>query len=160
MNDCDALLQEVIAQARRVRIPISPLIEPRVFINRRAATRFGCCRWSEGKYIIEVAERVAAGSRARCMETLAHEALHTCWGCRNHGKRWKAYAQRMNAVYGYEIQRSATNEEMGVEPAKNAKYVLKCRQCGLEFERFRASKLVLHPEKYRCRCGGKLARIR
>ena len=103
---------------------------------------------------------MAAGSRERCMETLAHELLHTCWGCGNHGKRWKTYAARMNAAYGYEIQRAATNEKMGVAPAREVKYVIQCQRCGQRFERLRASQFTRRPEDYRCRCGGQLKRIR
>ena len=33
-----------------------------------------------------------------------------------------------------------------------------CRVCGMEFRRTRASALVCHPERYRCRCGGQLLR--
>lgn len=160
MNDCNALLGEVMDQARALKIPFSPLVAAQVVINRRAATRFGCCRWVGGRYVIEVAERVAQGGRERCMEILAHELLHTCWGCRNHGKRWKSYAARMNAAYGYEIQRAATNEKMGVAPVREAKYVIRCQRCGQEFERLRASRLTRRPEEYRCRCGGQLVRVK
>lgn len=160
MNDCDALLGQVMEQAKALKIPFSPLVVPQVVINRRAATRFGCCRWTGGKYVIEIAERIAQGDRNRCMETLAHELLHTCWGCRNHGKRWKSYAARMNVAYGYEIQRAATNEKMGVVPAREARYVIKCQRCGQEFERLRASRLTRRPEDYRCQCGGQLARVK
>lgn len=159
MNDCDALLREVMAQAAALGIPYSDQIEPRVAVNSRAATRFGCCRLREGRYTIEVALRVAQGPEAACRETLAHELLHTCWGCLGHGKRWKAYARRMNEAYGYHISRTATNEAMGVEEVRNARYVLRCARCGAEFKRLRASRLTRCPERYRCKCGGRLERI-
>ena len=95
MNDCDALLREVITQARALGIPISEAIVPQVAVNRRAVNRFGCCILREGRYHIEVALRVAEGPEESCRAVLAHEVLHTCYGCRNHGKRWKGYARRM-----------------------------------------------------------------
>lgn len=158
MHDCDRLLEEVMAQALAVNIPISEQIEPHVEINRRAATRFGCCKYSGGKYIIEVAQRVARGPEKTCRETLAHELLHTCYGCRNHGTRWKGYAKKMNEAYGYRIMRVSSNEDMGVEPARPYRYIFRCEKCGEEIKRFRASQLTKHPEQYRCRCGGKLKR--
>lgn len=156
MNDCDALLREVMAQAGALGIPISQNIAPHVRINRRAAMRFGCCRYEGGRQVIEVALRVAQGPERSCRETLAHEVLHTCWGCRDHGKRWKEYAQRMNETYGYHISRTSTDEEMGVAEERSYKYILRCRKCGAEFRRLRASNLTKYPERYRCRCGGKL----
>ena len=107
MNDCDALLREVTAQAVALGIPVSQKVEPHVVINTRAATRFGCCIFDgkTGCFRIEVARRVAEGPEMSCRETLAHELLHTCYGCQNHGARWKEYAQRMNNAYGYHIRR-------------------------------------------------------
>ena len=156
MNDCDGLLREVMAEAAALKIPFSPRIDPEVRINRRAATRFGCCIYKDGRYVIEVAQRVAEGPERSCRETLAHELLHTCYDCRNHGKRWKGYAEKMNQTYGYAISRSSTNEEMGVDEARPCRYLIRCQQCGMAFKRFRSSKLTEHPERYRCKCGGML----
>jgi len=155
--DLDELLQRVIGQARALGIPVSRAIEPHVEVNVRAKSRFGCCRMKGGRFTIEVARRVAQGPEESCRETLAHEVLHTCWGCRNHGKRWKSYAVRMNEAYGYHISRTSTEERMGLE-AEPPKYLVRCTKCGVEFPRRRASSLVKHPERYRCRCGGALVK--
>ncbi len=157
MNDCDALLQAVMRQADALGIPFSKAIDPHVVINRRAATRFGCCRYQGGRYTIEVAERIAQGPEMSCRETLAHELLHTCYGCRNHGKRWRSYAQRMNGAYGYRIERVTTAVSLGVQEVRPPRYILRCQSCEAEFPRFRASRLTRCPELYRCRCGGRLA---
>ncbi len=160
MNDCDALLREVIGQAKALAIPIAKSIEPNVRINRRAVSRFGCCRRSGEVFVIEVAARVAEGNAEGCREVLAHELLHTCFGCQNHGKRWKSYAQRMNEAYGYNIRRTATDRDVGAAvQTRPYQYILRCEKCGAELGRFRASPLTRHPERYRCRCGGRLTRI-
>ena len=159
MNDCDALLREVIAQAESLGIPVSKEIVPRVSVNRRAVNRFGRCKSEKGKYYIEVALRVAEGPEESCRAVLAHETLHTCYGCQNHGRRWKEYAERMGAAYGYVICRTATNEKLGVEEAGPCRYVLRCESCGAEFRRYRASSLVRFPERYRWGCGGKIHRV-
>ena len=93
-----------------------------------------------------------------CMQTLAHEVLHTCPGCRNHGALWKEYAARMNGAYGYAISRTGTCEALGVADVRPVRYRLVCERCGQEFCRSRRSPLVDHPERYRCRCGGVLRR--
>ena len=158
MNDFDGLLARVIEQAKGLRIPISERIDPHVRVNRRAVTRFGCCVKQGERYTIELSERLLQAEEWACMQTLAHEVLHTCWGCRNHGKRWKGYAERMNAAYGFRISRSETCQALGVPDAKPVRYVLVCQNCGQEFRRAKASALVQHPERYRCRCGGRLER--
>ena len=93
-----------------------------------------------------------------CMQTLAHEVLHTCPGCRNHGALWKEYAARMNGAYGYAISRTGTCEALGVGDVRPVRPRLLCNRCGRVFCRGRRSPLVDHPERYRCRCGGVLRR--
>lgn len=159
MNDCDGLLREVLLQAGALKIPVSGKIDPHVSVNRRAVNRFGCCKYQKGMFHIEVSLRVAEGPEESCRAVLAHELLHTCYGCRNHGERWKGYAQRMGRAYGYDIRRTSTNEELGVEETRPCRYVLRCENCGAEFRRFRASSLVREPGRYRCKCGGRLERV-
>ncbi len=50
---------------------------PRVAVNRRAVTRFGCCIRRGGEYVIELSERLLEAEERACMQTLAHEVLHT-----------------------------------------------------------------------------------
>ncbi len=154
--DVDSLLVQVANQARALGIPISAKLHPHVALNTRAVGRFGCCtRRGETDYI-EVSARLLAAGEGAVRETLAHEILHTCWGCRNHGERWKNYAARMNGAYGYHIARTGTWEGLGLPSPHPVKYVLVCQSCGVELPRARASNLVKHPERYRCRCGGRL----
>lgn len=160
MRDCDALLEEIVEQALRVGIPVSPKLDPRVRINDRAVSRFGACKYQNGRYYIELARRIAEGPEESCRSVLAHEVLHTCWGCRNHGKRWRSYGQKMKAAYGYDICRASTNEAMGVGEVRQYRYLLQCEKCGAEFGRFRASSLVRSPRKYRCKCGGEILRVK
>lgn len=158
MNDFDALLVRVLAQARALGIPVSDRIAPHVGVNRRAVTRFGCCKRRGKDFQIELSERLLRAPEGACLQTLAHEALHTCPGCENHGARWKGYAGRMNTAYGYAIARTGTCQDLGVEDARVARYQLVCTRCGAEFSRTRLSPLVRHPERYRCKCGGTLRR--
>lgn len=156
MNDCDGLLREATEQARKLGIPISKQIEPQVKINRRAVNRLGCCRRQGNGYVIELAARVAESAEESCRETLAHELLHTCPGCQNHGGLWKEYARRMNEAYGYNIKRVVTEETAESIQPRPFKYIVLCERCGAEIGRYRASSLTRHPERYRCRCGGRL----
>lgn len=159
MHDPNTMLARVIAQAKALKIPVSHHIHPQVRLNARAVTRFGCCfRRTDGSYLIELSARMLEAPEVSCLQTLAHEVLHTCPGCRNHGARWKEYARRMNEAYGYAISRTGSCEALGVADARPVRHLVVCTRCGMEFPRSRRSPLVDHPERYRCRCGGVLQR--
>jgi predicted SprT family Zn-dependent metalloprotease len=171
-----ALLEEVLSVFYELNIPVSDRILPEIKINTRAKSRFGSCRkvWkgSDGKYVnrpvsslqkpyfqIEICEAMLDADEQELKNVLAHELLHTCYGCYNHGKRWKAYAVRINNMYGYNITSTTTYEKIGLErPEKKTayKYKIECAKCGKIFYRQRKSKLTENPGRYRCTCGGKL----
>ena len=77
MEELDGLLGELWRQLR-----------PWVRVMSRAKRRLGCCFYHGGEYTIEVAARLL-GQPGLLRETLVHELLHTCPGCRDHGERWK-----------------------------------------------------------------------
>ena len=154
--DLDKLLARVCGEARALGVPLAGDIVPHVRVNTRAVARFGCCETGPEGHVIEVSARLLAAGEGAVRETLAHEVLHTCWGCKDHGARWKAYAAKMNAAYGYHISRTGTWEAVGLPEQKPVNHLLVCQRCGQEFKRARASSLVRHPERYRCKCGGTL----
>lgn len=157
----DSLLQQVIAQAKRLGIPVSERILPHVLINKRATGRFGACFANKrtGVFQIELSDILLRASEDACRQTLAHEVLHTCYGCQNHKKRWNRYAEMMNEAYGYQISRTDTPERLGVESKRVVRYMVACDNCGAEIPRARKSRVISHPEDYRCaKCGGHLSR--
>ena len=54
MNDPDALLVRVLAEAKSLGIPVSREIDPHVAVNTRARTRFGRCIRRSGRFTIEL----------------------------------------------------------------------------------------------------------
>ncbi|MEG1858582.1 MAG: SprT-like domain-containing protein [Pseudoflavonifractor sp.] len=151
----DELLAALSEQARGLGIPVSPCVCPHVRVNTRAVTRFGCCVKKGAEYTIEVSDRLL-DHPAALRATLAHELLHTCRGCGNHGAQWKAYAARLGAALGCRIARTDTCQALGIPDRKPVNHLLRCTACGLEIPRTKASPLVQHPERYRCKCGGRL----
>ena len=142
MHDLGKYIKECMAELDRLRIPYAKNI--RFTVNRRAKLRLGQCR-------VNVKEGLK--------NTLHHELLHSCYGCMKHTGRWKAYADRVNAAYGYNIRRCATGEEQPLpqDLMPKAKYLIRCSGCGAEYPRQKMSAVVQHPERYRCgKCGGKL----
>lgn len=168
-EEIQRLFEEVKIEAKKIDIPISNNIKKEITINSRARSRFGCCKKTrEGlkvSFEIELSERLLYCEDKIIKQTLAHELLHTCARCDNHGDIWKYYAAQMNKAYGYDIKRTARAEALGIESKKENKkledkYIVVCTKCGQEIARTRMSKLIKYPNLYRCRCGGNLSRIK
>lgn len=162
----NSILKEVIDEARELKIPVSAYIAEEVRVNPRPKKRFGCCRLVEGKYRIEISEFVLDCDEGKIRSVLAHEVLHTCKDCSNHGPLWKEYAGRMNRRHGYQIRRVSSLEEMGIEEMQGPsagslqedriRYIIKCTKCGREYPRQRFTCVMKKINAYRCQCGGKL----
>jgi len=164
----EELFKEVIKEAENIGIPIARTLAP-LKINTRAKARFGCCRlekkpFGRSEYHIEISEKTLYSSEKNIKQIIAHELLHTCPDCMNHGERWKVYASAMNKVYGYNITRTSTDEKLGLRPEDSTgireqsyKYTLICQKCSAKIRRKRMCKVVENPDRYRCgKCGGKL----
>ena len=164
MNDFNRLLVQVKEQALNVGIPLPDNIHPGIICNSRAKKRFGCCKKIDGEFYIELSSFMKDAPTDSVRQTIAHELLHTCNGCQNHGRLFKYYAGVMNRAYGYDIKTTSTFEELGIEKNEDAppslNYALKCMSCGKIIVRSRMSKIIKHPSQYRCICGGKLKRIK
>lgn len=94
---------------------------------------------------------------------MIHELLHTIPGCMNHGKNWKAQAQRINSKYPYyDVQRCTSMTDYGIDKQKDIrpdKYRVKCATCGKEWK-YKKKPNVWHVvnkghSSYRCpHCSG------
>ncbi len=161
-KDFDLMLQAVLQQAKAAGLPVSDAIDRHVLINQRAKKRYGICICRNGRFTIELSAIMLTAPEKSCLQTLAHEILHTCPGCQNHGTLFRRYADIMNQRYGYQIRCTNSYEEMGITPeppASQPRYLLECRKCGRQFARIRYSTVIAHPSRYRCNCGGQLKRI-
>lgn len=81
---------------------------------------------SFNKYYIEEVELHALRN------TIVHELCHCLKGTLKeiHGKNWKAWAKKANALYNLEISTYANNEEcIGI--FKHNKYTITCPKCGI-----------------------------
>ncbi len=156
-QELNRYLQDVISQCKKIKLPVSNYIEPEVLINKRAKKRFGACKKTTKGFAIEISVFMLHADPVYIKNILAHEVLHTCHGCQNHGKKWKMYATAMNNAYGYNITTTSSYEKMGLErppQQKKYKYMIQCQNCGKIIYRERKSKLITHTDYYRCKCGG------
>lgn len=129
--------------------------------NTRRMTAWGLCRKSYGTCKIEISSILLDDSVAdKSVETvMMHELLHTVDGCVGHGAEWKRLAAKVNAAYGYNVKRTNTPAEYGVNDVRvvGMKYKIQCVDCGTTAYRARKSNVTKDPNHYRCAiCGGKL----
>lgn len=154
------LLLEVIHQADKINIPISKNIDLNVDINKRAKTKFGACRKNiianQEHFQIEVGSALSICDDIIVKEVLAHEILHTCYNCQNHGPLWKKYAKAMNDKYGYNISRVKKFSEYNIDNNIQYKYKIVCKKCGKIMYRQKHTKVIDNIQNYCCKCGGRL----
>ena len=121
--ELNALFASLAGELRALGIPLSQHIDPQPVINTRAQRRLGCCVHREGRYTIQVSQSVL-GDPQLLRATLAHELLHTCPGCLNHGAAWKAYAKTVGEALGLSITRAVELEGDAAPPPPGGDEVL------------------------------------
>ena len=129
--------------------------------NTRAKKRLGrCSKLPNGSYKIALNSAYAKLNPDKAKETIMHELIHSIDGCMNHKDKWQRIAGQVNRKYGYTISRCTDAGNEYREQTYERTYKVKCSGCGRETSRERMSKLIQHPEKFRCGiCGSSLERI-
>lgn len=166
MKDLEMLASE--CEADLSLINIQPGEVNQWLINTRAKNRWGQCkRCLPGIFDISISARLLQDSVSdqAVKNTIMHELLHTVKGCYGHKGKWKDLALTVNRLLPqYTIKRTTSAEEKGLESIRKKRtnrYAVKCEHCGKEFCREKISKLIQHPEKFRCGiCGNSLIRVR
>lgn len=161
MKDFEALIKICLLEVTSVGITPGNIIEWK--INRRSKKRWGqCTKKPNGDCIIQIAVQLLEDERVSekaCKETILHEILHSCPGCNGHTGKWKEYAQIVNAKYGYNIKRTTSGEEKGVENYCSAKqlqvkYMFCCRYCEHTITKKKKCKFTHYYKNYSClNCG-------
>lgn len=166
MKELKKIYQECLQDLQAIGIKPGNIRE--VKINRRFRKSFGICRrikepWKGVWYRLEFNPEILKEEVPDYItkSTVIHEILHSCYGCMKHTGRWKAYAERVNQAYPeYQINRLITVEELqAVQPKLEYHYYVICDICKVPIGYLRRGNVWKHPERYRCKCGGKLQRI-
>lgn len=176
MRNLEEYVNRCIKELEEIGLECGNISE--IKVNTRAKKRWGQCKRIPNGYQINinVALLDERSDERGLKETIIHELLHSCKGCMNHGENWKRLADAVNEIYGYNIKRCNSAEEKGVSKEVRAEYgynpnshvsvnhstnyTIKCGHCGHTYTRTRKSKVVQHPEHYRCGyCGGNLILI-
>lgn len=114
-----------------------------------------------GTHVIEINEALLDDSvpDLSLKRTIIHELCHTVKDGNGHKRGWREAADRLKKVYGLQLSPANSAEDLSVPSRLSQvpaiRYVFRCADCGLVIERYRRSKFVDNPEKYRCgNCGG------
>ena len=154
MKDLNALFYQCLEEVHNAGIITGNIVN--ITINTRAKARFGQCKYNSARktYSINISNEILKDdvSDESTKDTIIHEILHTCKNAMNHKAEWKKLAEIMNNTYGYNIKRTSSYEEKGVNrPAtRENKYALICENCGKTYYYKRWSKPLANPSKYRC----------
>lgn len=161
MKDFEKLIDVCLAEVTEAGLEPGNITE--WTINRRAKKRWGqCTRKTNGEYTIQIAARLLEDDRISeksCKNTMIHEILHSCPGGMGHTGKWKEYAKKMNDQYGYDIKRTTSGKEKGVENYRvtsrlNYKYMFRCRYCGNTIIKKKRCKFTHYYKNYKCMmCG-------
>lgn len=141
-----------------IPIPNDKIARNLQYMNSVSA--LGRCKKENDFYFIYLS-RYAMEDEEQIRATLAHELVHTIYGCMNHGKTFHRYGNMVERKLGIQIESKASQEASeisGIAEARieKARYVIHCEKCGEKIYRQKRSNVVMHPERYRCKCGGKL----
>lgn len=157
MKSFDTMVNEVYISLRQRNIPIKNCP---VIVSYRLKSAFGnTCYRKRGDvvtYTIKIASfLVENGSERGIKSTIAHEFIHTCDGCMNHGALWKRYASMVSDLY--DISRANKMEDKGISQNvantihnSNIKYIVKCTACNREWKYKRMCKTIQVLD--RCSC--------
>lgn len=155
-------------EADLISIGVQPGVVTLWTVNTRAKKRWGQCkRECAGYYTISISSRLLADEvdDQATKNTIMHELIHTVNGCHGHTGLWAEIAAKVNRrLPQYTIKRTTSSAEKGIDEApciRTAQYAIRCINCGHEYTREKMTKVIQHPESYRCSyCNGRLERVR
>lgn len=162
MKDVEKIYVECCNELRTIGIDPPPV--QKVTVNKRATTRWGQARRKSGVLSINISDVLLQDNvdDFPVRNTMMHEILHTCDMRDNHGSHWQSMAHKVNRELGYKISRCSNYSDYGIEPKEvEAKYILKCNNCGLEYKRSKKTKAIQNYQNYQCgKCKGSLSLIK
>lgn len=153
--DFEKIVSEVRSELWKRNIPF---VDCEVVISKRLRKAFGNTglkiQNGERIYKIQIADYlVRNGSEEFIKNTIAHEYLHTCPDCMNHGEQWKEYAKQVADVftittYGNYADAGISNEQM--REIRKPKYIAFCTECGCEWHYKRFGKVLQNIDECEC----------
>ena len=150
MKNLYKVYSDCVSICERHKIPIADVVH--IEVNSRAKKRWGLCtKNSDESFTIQISNRLLKDdvSEEATFNTMIHELLHTCPNCMNHGAEWKMWANVINRNTKYNIKRTTSCAEKGIE-APAPKYIVACRICNHKWNYNRAGTVIKSIS--RCKC--------
>lgn len=157
--DLQIVMKEVYKEIKDVGIPCKE-IEGVKWTNARK--KWGACWNKGGKYNITISDMLKQnGIKEEAVKSvIAHEIIHTCEGCWNHGKQFRKYCEIVQKKYGYNP--IGTRPDGGHKPEdldikeemvfgdQMFKYIIQCVDCGKKWKYNRRQQWFGKLNKCRC----------
>ncbi len=136
----------------------------------KSTREFGSCQRiyvGNDRYEFKVSINTYALQNEECVRnTLAHELVHTCDGCFNHGKQFKRVGYWVKRKMGIDVNTYGTAEEalksgLRDHQINSAKYIVGCPTCNQRWYKQRMCKVVEYPQFFSCaKCRTPLVRVK
>jgi len=157
-------VSEVEAEIKALGLPLFPVIEviPSETLRVLGSAKVNKKNGKAVSYTVKLS-RKAHPTPESVRHTIAHELLHCCKGCQNHGELWKRYGRMMEKAYGYkELAKRCCKMELSDQNIDNYHYFIKCASCGYITPYVKRANIFSGPADYTCgvcRAKGKLHEI-
>ena len=165
-NDCKQIFKDVLNDFSNCEA-LSGIFHPEKisgdgFMTRKSKKALGkCTRYSSGKFLILLNPICLSADNDKekmIRDVYAHELLHTCDGCYNHGPEFHRWAKVIYNELGYLIDTHADEDASNYfHSLISHKYLIQCDKCGSQNWQDRKSDVVMNPSNYICsKCSGSL----
>ena len=141
--------------------------QPPIAVQYRVSSRLtralgNCLEQRQMGKIIRLVVTISADVPSETLkDVMMHELIHAVVGGReHHGYKFQALANQVNRTYGYNIGTYANaveREAIQKVRAQKANFsTIKCTKCAREQVVSNRAGVAKHPERYGCKCGGRL----
>ena len=157
--DLNITMNQVYKEIQDIGIPCKQ-IKGIKWTNARQ--QWGACWEKNGTYNITISNMLKQeGVPEKAVKSvIAHEIIHTCEGCWNHGEKFRKYCSIVKEKYGYNPIGTKPSgghkpEDLGIDEEKvygdqMFKYIIQCADCGKKWKYNRRQQWFSRLEKCRC----------
>lgn len=115
----------------------------------QSAKKWGECRQNTWHTVIGL-NQIFADDPAKSTSTIIHELAHAILPNNGHDVHWSAMANKIGELFGEEIKRTWSQDEVGLSIRENYRYTVECPQCHYQWNFQRMCDKVKHPHLYLC----------
>lgn len=134
-----------------------------VCLNPNLRSAWGLCEKTDipKRFNLAFSERLLQASEKGVYTVILHELLHTCKDCFKHTGQWKFYANKVSNRLGYNITRTSSSKDLGVDFSSipEGMFACVCNGCGSLVTRKTLKGIISLEKNYYCGCGGSFERV-